>query len=891
MKKIRNMTIKNKLTVIMVITGAAAVLLSCVIFIVSSFFLIRSGHLKINNVLAEVTGRNCQTALMFNVPEDAEKVLSTLQADNTIVFACVYTKEGEPFAVYRAKGISDGIESPEMGKEGHEYSDGFLKIFQDIRFEGNVIGTLYLQDNQKDVFAAFKWDLVTLFFVILIAIASAFLIASKLQAVISDPILSLARTAGSVRETEDYSIRAEKYGGDEVGILIDSFNLMLSEIQQREADLATSESKFRALVETSSDWIWEVDSNGCYTYSSPNVEELLGYMPDEVIGTKPFDLMPPEEAGRVALQFAQVSEAKIPFNSFGNINIHKDGRRVVLETSAVPILDEAGNLVGYRGIDRDITERKRAEEKIENLAKFPDENPNPVLRISSEGVLLFANDASKPLLGEWNCDVGEEMPVYWSNKVRQVLLDESEEKVELEFAGKVLSFVIAPVPEADYANLYGRDITDRKKAEDALRFDESRLQVLVEINQMTDATMKELVDFALEQTIKLTKSKLGYIAFMNDDETVLEMYSWSKTAMAECMIREKSLIFPVADTGLWGEAVRQRKPIITNDYQGNEPLKKGYPKGHVHVLRHMNVPVFDGKKIVAVAGVGNKEDEYNDSDARQLTLLMEGMWRILQRNKVEKERDGLLKALASKNDELESVVYTASHDLRSPLVNIDGFSSELARSCEDVTKVLSDRPLTEKAEQQLLTIVNEDIPASLQFIRTSAGKMDMLMRGLLKLSRLGRAAIDIEPIDMNELLANIKHGMQHQVNKRQVELAIEDLPPCLGDRSQISQVFTNLLDNAIKYLDQNRKGKIHIEGKDAFDECIYSVADNGVGIEKSCQDKAFEIFHRLSPEGSVKGEGIGLTIVKRILDRHNGRIWMESKAGEGTVFHVALLKA
>ncbi|MBC8869310.1 MAG: response regulator [Planctomycetes bacterium] len=182
-----------------------------------------------------------------------------------------------------------------------------------------------------------------------------------------------------------------------------------------------------------------------------------------------------------------------------------------------------------------------------------------------------------------------------------------------------------------------RSEQDRHRAEEALRLDEARLEALLRLNQMTDASLQEITDFALEEGVRLTDSRIGYLAFMNDDETVLTMHSWSKTAMQQCAIIDKPIVYPVEMTGLWGEAVRQRKPVITNDYEAPNALKKGHPEGHVAVKRHMNIPVFDGESIVAVAGVGNKKEEYNDSDIRQLTLLMQGMWRLIQRNRSAEE--------------------------------------------------------------------------------------------------------------------------------------------------------------------------------------------------------------------------------------------------------------
>ncbi|WP_406661473.1 GAF domain-containing protein [Methanolobus sp. ZRKC3] len=179
------------------------------------------------------------------------------------------------------------------------------------------------------------------------------------------------------------------------------------------------------------------------------------------------------------------------------------------------------------------------------------------------------------------------------------------------------------------------DITERKKAEEALKLNVSRLEALLQLSQMTGAPLQEITDFALEEGIRLTQSKLGYLAFLSADEKVLIMHSWSRVAMKVCKIRDKPIEYPLESTGLWGEAVRQRKPIVTNDYSTPSPLKKGYPQGHVEIKSHMNVPIFDGKRIVAVAGVGNKEEDYDESDVSQLTLLMQGMWTHIKRKWVE----------------------------------------------------------------------------------------------------------------------------------------------------------------------------------------------------------------------------------------------------------------
>jgi PAS domain S-box-containing protein len=232
----------------------------------------------------------------------------------------------------------------------------------------------------------------------------------------------------------------------------------------------------------------------------------------------------------------------------------------------------------------------------------------------------------------------------------------------------------------------------RTRTEELLKLERSRLEALLRLGQMATASMQEITDFALEEAVRLTESEIGYLAFMNQDETVLTMHSWSKTAMAQCAVIDKPIVYPVETTGLWGEAVRQRKPVVTNDYAAPNPGKKGYPKGHVHVIRHMNVPVFDDDRIVAVAGVGNKPVPYEESDIQQLTLLMQGMWRLVQRRRAEQ-------ALRESHEELEQRVKERT--------------AELARANEELKREIAERSRAEeviKNSQALYSSLVENLP-------------------------------------------------------------------------------------------------------------------------------------------------------------------------------------
>ncbi len=174
-----------------------------------------------------------------------------------------------------------------------------------------------------------------------------------------------------------------------------------------------------------------------------------------------------------------------------------------------------------------------------------------------------------------------------------------------------------------------------KGSEEALRLNESRLETLWQLSQMTAASLQRIADFVTDEAVRLTKSKIGYLGFLNLDETVLTIKAWSRDVMAQCAVADKPLHYPLEKAGLWAEAVRQRQPIITNNYAAPNPYKKGYPQGHAEIRRHLNIPVFDGDRIVAVAGVANKTEPYDESDVRHLTLLMNGMWWLLQRKRAE----------------------------------------------------------------------------------------------------------------------------------------------------------------------------------------------------------------------------------------------------------------
>lgn len=182
-----------------------------------------------------------------------------------------------------------------------------------------------------------------------------------------------------------------------------------------------------------------------------------------------------------------------------------------------------------------------------------------------------------------------------------------------------------------------QEIDNIKKTEIELIHEEARLESLLKISQHPTHSVQELLDFALEEAIALTESKIGYIYFYDEEKKEFTLNTWSKEVMHQCTINEPRTLYNLEKTGIWGEAVRQRKPILINDFKAPNHLKKGTPDGHAPLLKFLTIPVFDNDKIVAVVGVANKPNDYDQSDVRQLTLMMDSVWKIVQRKETEQE--------------------------------------------------------------------------------------------------------------------------------------------------------------------------------------------------------------------------------------------------------------
>jgi PAS domain S-box-containing protein len=243
--------------------------------------------------------------------------------------------------------------------------------------------------------------------------------------------------------------------------------------------------------------------------------------------------------------------------------------------------------------------------------------------------------------------------------------------------------------------------------------------------------------------------------------------------------------------------------------------------------------------------------------------------------------------LEQKNSELTEVLSAVSHDLRSPLVNITGFASELQISLRELQDALRGVPIEGAAGERIRQAMESELPHAVKVVADNAGRMDRLLSGVLAISRIGRAELSLQPLKMTSLVSAVASGLEFAARERGVAIEVGSLPNCVGDPTQVPRIFENLLGNAIKYTDPSRPGLIRVTGQVRQGMAVYCVEDNGIGIAADDSERIFQLFQRVGRDGT-DGDGIGLTTVRTIVDRHGGRVWVESTPGVGSRFYVRL---
>jgi PAS domain S-box-containing protein len=256
---------------------------------------------------------------------------------------------------------------------------------------------------------------------------------------------------------------------------------------------------------------------------------------------------------------------------------------------------------------------------------------------------------------------------------------------------------------------------------------------------------------------------------------------------------------------------------------------------------------------------------------------------ITERKRMEERLQRYAAELERSNEEVKNFAYIVSHDLRVPLVNLKGYTSELRSALEVIVPNMDTAlpHLTEEKRSAVAMALHEDVPEALEFITTSVSRMDSFINAVLQLSRLGRRELKSEPIDMNALVQTSVENLAHQIKERDIKVIVGSLPQVVADRTSMEQIVGNVLGNAVKYLDPERPGQIEVTAETNNGEQIFRIQDNGRGIAEEDMHKVFAPFRRAGKQ-DTPGEGMGLAYVQTLVRRHNGRIWCESELEKGT---------
>ncbi|MFO7656532.1 MAG: PAS domain S-box protein [Bacteroidales bacterium] len=477
----------------------------------------------------------------------------------------------------------------------------------------------------------------------------------------------LIRKTGAGRLEQGYLVIAgtgtnewkeDEYKLLEHAAIITGHVLGLLKIENLEKALKNTEDQYQTLYNTMKRGVVYQDNHGRIFDANPAAEKILGLTSSELIGisltdpiweTKDFKgekIHKNEHPCMLAISSGK--EVKDVMVSIKNAATGKT--KLVLASYYPQFNAETNRIVRIFTVLDDITQQHQliqelqvSEEKYRNLV---DNALAGVYQSNVNGDILYINKAAAKMFeykNQLELTNTNTLFRYIFPSDRDRLMGELKknngkiENFELNLKtsnNRIITVIVNGLLKDNVISGMFIDITAMKQASAALKLNEERLESLLRLYEFKGNTDEEISGFALDEAVQITSSNVGYLHFINEDQKTIRLNTWSKDTLKTCDAAKDSH-YPIEKAGIWVESFYKRKPIIHNDYQ-NMPHRKGYPEGHIHLDRHMSVPVFDGKTIVAIAGVGNKTEPYNEGDVRQFSLFMNSMWGILKKNRAEK---------------------------------------------------------------------------------------------------------------------------------------------------------------------------------------------------------------------------------------------------------------
>jgi PAS domain S-box-containing protein len=644
------------------------------------------------------------------------------------------------------------------------------------------------------------------------------------------------------------------------GGVIGAINMLVDITDRKEAEKAVA--RLAAIVTSSDDAIIGKDLHGIVTSWNQGAERLFGYAAEEMIGQPVLRLIPPERHDEESQILEQMKQGK-PINHHETIRRCKDGTDLTVSLTVSPVLSE-GRIIGASKIVRDISEQKRVETALRhserNLSDFFDNASVGLHWVGPDGLIIKANQTELDLLGYSREEyVGHHVAEFHVDQtaiqnimhclIRGDTLHEYPAKIRRK-DGSVLDVLINSNALFEdnkfiHTRSFTRDITERKQIEADLRESEERLRLAQQAGKIGTFEWN---------------MKTGVTTWTKELEA---MYGLPPGGFPGTQGAWESLVHS-EDRPL---ALERVKHSIDTNEPGEAEFRIVWPDGSTHWVagRWQIFNDITGSPL-CLAGVNI-----------DITARKQSEEALLEHDRTLTKINAALKsqalALADANRELEKFSYSVSHDLRAPLRTIDAFSRIL--------------------EEDHGSHMNESARRNLSIIRKSVGQAGELIDDLLGFSKLGRQGMTVRFVNMADLAREAVDDLRMHEN-RQVDVAIGDLPPCQGDPRFLKLVWINLLTNAFKYSKNRNESRIEVGWMpdDASSEMvIYYVKDNGIGFDMKYVHKLFGVFQRLHRQEDFEGTGVGLAVVQRIVQRHDGRVWAEGKVDGGATFFVSLRKA
>ncbi len=637
-------------------------------------------------------------------------------------------------------------------------------------------------------------------------------------------------------------------------VLRSGHNLMVLDEQRMQAKriLVTHEKRFRALIENNDDIITLANAEGKRVYASPAVTRILGYPIEEYVGRPSIDFVHADDRKRFSEFFDKLAQHPEKSISLRYRHRHKDGSWRWVDGVGKNMIAEPGVQAIIENF-RDVTERMQAEEKLQR----------------NEAHLLASQRIAR--LGSWelqltNQDSINSNPLYWSDEVFRIF---GYEPGEIEVSNENFFRSVYPDDRAAVQAAVARAIETRSQynadhriilpggtvrivhEQSEIIFDEKTGRALKMIGTVQDITDRKVAENALRES----EERFG--AFMNHSPVLTWIkddrfrYIFVNTAFEKTFNTSIERISGKTDFDILPEATA--KEIRAHDMQ---VVATGRP---TQMVENVSTPRGADHQLLVYKFV------FRAKDGRMLIGSIGSD--IIKMKQTEEALAHHVKELARSNAELQQFAYVASHDLQEPLRMVSSYLQLLER----------------RYKGKLDTDADEFIAYAVD----GARRMKGLIEDLLAYSRVGADDRRLGSTSSESALKRAIENLQFSANENALRLTHDPLPALKADGSQLVQLFQNLIGNAIKFKSENPP-EIHVGAEKKNGECVFSVSDNGIGIEPKYVDRIFDIFKRLHNRNVYPGNGIGLAICKKIVERHGGRIWAESQHGKGATFYFTI---